>query len=432
MDFLGILKIKALNNSSIIFSGKTQKSLEFSAHSTTSLPIFNSEVIKIGRGKNCDIRIENPSVSLHHATIWSIQFDPTTSPIVYINDNSRNGTVCNTENMFKGETRILTDGDHLEIKTAAFISFEAIPLVFISSPHEQIVTKLKDWQITNTKIGSGSFGSVYVAKFTKRKSPPFAVKIIPKRQTGKFEYDDIHFREVHLLSKASHPNIIKVYEAIADENSIYIFQDLICGGDLFSYLVHENYLRAIPEKETIFIVFQLMKALQFLHKSLHIVHRDLKLDNILMQLPLPKSKIFICDFGIAKLMTQTRTNTCVGTIEYSAPEVFKCDLRGKAVTPYSFKCDAWSLGIITHILLSGISPFYSQSKESILRASREGILNFNKKQFLKVSKPAKGFISALLKVNASDRLDIDGCFEHEWIKNNRPKLESFYREKISH
>ena len=209
-----------------------------------------------------------------------------------------------------------------------------------------------------------------------------------------------------------------------------MFQELVCGGDLFSYLVKDNHLRALPEQEAIFIVFQIMKALQFLHTHLKIIHRDLKLDNVLLQFPLPRSRIYICDFGIAKKMTYSRTNTSVGTIEYSAPEVFNINSKGKAKEPYDYKCDVWSLGIITHILLTGISPFYSEQKEQILVSARRGQLNFARKQFVHVSKSAKAFLLALLEVNPQLRADVDGCFKCAWVANNRAKLERFYRDKI--
>lgn len=211
-----------------------------------------------------------------------------------------------------------------------------------------------------------------------------------------------------------------------------IFQDLACGGDLFSYLVCDGYLRAISEKEAILIVFQLMKALHFLHKNLRIIHRDIKLDNVLLELPIPQSKIYLCDFGIAKYIGHKRTRTCVGTLEYSAPEVFKTEISGKtSIQPYGFKSDMWSLGIVTHILLSGISPFYSDVRENIINGTRIGKLNFNKPQFQKVSQSAKSFIKRLLVVDPQSRMDINDCFEHVWIKLNRPKLEKFYRDKIA-
>ena len=212
---------------------------------------------------------------------------------------------------------------------------------------------------------------------------------------------------------------------------MYLFQDLACGGDLFSYLVKDNHLRAIPEQEAIFIVFQIMKAVQFLHNNLKIVHRDLKLDNVLMQIPLPKSRIYICDFGIAKKLTCSRTNTSVGTIEYSAPEVFNIDSKGKVFQPYNYNCDLWSLGVVTHILLTGISPFYSELKEQILMMARRGQLNFAKKQFVHISKNAKAFLSALLRVDPRLRVDANDSFNCAWIASNRAKLERFYRERIA-
>lgn len=222
---------------------------------------------------------------------------------------------------------------------------------------------------------------------------------------------------------------------------MYIFQDLVCGGDLFSYLIDGKFLKPIAEPEAILIVFQLMQALNFLHRELSIVHRDLKLDNILLEIPIPQSKIYLCDFGIAKYLdnSQQTTDSCVGTIEYCAPEVFSnntkfepCILLQIPNDGYNFKCDLWSLGVICHILLSGISPFYADGdKGNMIRAARFGRLNLNKPQFQKITSFAKDFISKLLKVNPQQRMSIEECFEHPWIKSNRKKLDWYYCKLIS-
>lgn len=184
-----------------------------------------------------------------------------------------------------------------------------------------------------------------------------------------------------------------------------------------------------------------MQALNFLHRHLFIVHRDLKLDNILLELPIPQSRIYLCDFGIAKYLdnSQQTTDTCVGTIEYCAPEVFSnnakfepCFLLQIPHDGYNYKCDLWSLGVICHILLSGISPFYADgNKANMIRAARTGKLNLNKPQFQNTTSFAKNFVRKLLKVNPQHRMSIDECFEHQWIKSNRKKLDWYYHKLIS-
>ncbi|KAI5950552.1 hypothetical protein CANMA_005212 [Candida margitis] len=416
MEIIAVFRIESVDGTKVATYTKSQKLKKLNLGSIGSLPLFASEVIKVGRGKTCDVRIDNPAISLHHATIWSVQFDSDTSPLVYINDNSRNGVLYNGTDMHRGETRLLKDGDTLEFKTAAIFTYETLEV----DTQDNTTITIDTWNISDSLIGTGSFGSVFVASSTTNYKL-YAVKI-SKNGSRSSEFD--------LLRAIKHPNIITLYDAITVNSSTYLFQELVCGGDLFSYLVNDNHLRALPEQEAIFIVFQVMKALQFLHNHLRIVHRDLKLDNILLQLPLPKSRIYICDFGIAKKLTCSRTNTSVGTIEYSAPEVFNIDIKGKASEPYNFKCDTWSLGIVTHILLTGISPFYSESKEHILKSARQGQLNFSRKQFVNISRNAKTFLSALLQVDPNDRVDADGCFNCAWIASNRAKLERFYREKI--
>ncbi|KAI5965273.1 uncharacterized protein KGF55_001493 [Candida pseudojiufengensis] len=432
-EFIGFLRAKQLDNCEITTpSGSQTLKFQVKSEKLLTIPLFTQQVLKIGRSKTSDIKLDNPTISLKHALIWSVKFDSQTPPIVYVHDCSRNGIFLNEVEMKTGETRMLNDGDQLEFRTAAIFSFESM----INEPimeESQIKPDYKineQWIVTSNLIGSGSFGSVFIAKNEKLDKKLYAVKILSAKGSGQIW--NASYYEASLLANIDHPNIIQIHDAIATNSYVYIVQDLVCGGDLFSYITKGNKLKAIPEREVIFIIFQIMKALQFLHKNLNIVHRDLKLDNILLQIPQPRTKIYLCDFGTAKDLSRSggRTNTAVGTIEYSAPEVFKRNHKGKSITPYNFKCDIWSLGVVTHILLSGKSPFYSENAEDILISARKGYLNFNIKQFNGVSHKAQSFIRSLLKVNMDDRLDIDECFEHVWIKNNKMKLETFYREMV--
>lgn len=216
-----------------------------------------------------------------------------------------------------------------------------------------------------------------------------------------------------------------------------------CGGDLFSYLARGNSLGALPEFEALTITYQILGALRYLHQN-NIVHRDLKLDNILLASPEPFTKIVLADFGIAKTTcsTKRRMFTVVGTPEYCAPEVgfdltknpdFKAENLNKLSLfkrGYNSKCDIWSLGIIVHIMLSGISPFYEDGDEiNIINSAKRGHLKLHLRQWSKSSSFAKDFVQSLLSVDIEKRLNVRECFEHSWIKMHEGELVRIY-EKI--
>lgn len=198
---------------------------------------------------------------------------------------------------------------------------------------------------------------------------------------------------------------------------------------MFSYISRQTSLIALPEKEIIVIIYQTLKILDYLHNDLKIIHRDLKLDNLLMEIPIPFSKIYLCDFGIAKQLysLNQRTNSLVGTLEYSAPEVFE-----NQFTNYDYKCDMWSLGVICYILCSGISPFFSYNGkiDYVKKAKFNHDLQLSIPQLKNVSSGAKDFITRLIQFNPSERMDTTACFKHPWISENSHLLKRIYQERI--
>ncbi|CAK9439608.1 uncharacterized protein LODBEIA_P37080 [Lodderomyces beijingensis] len=138
-------------------------------------------------------------------TLNGTKFDPTTPPVLYVNDNSRNGVVFNGQEMQRGETRMVKDGDELEIKTAALLTYEALSLdpITPSYTHHNTDATVGKWQITPIKIGCGSFGSVYVARLSGSLKS-FAVKVLHPKIPDLTLSNSRSNREYNLLNGIKH------------------------------------------------------------------------------------------------------------------------------------------------------------------------------------------------------------------------------------
>lgn len=452
------------------------------------LALRKHSMIKVGRHrKECQLVLSDPSISSVHAIIWVTLFDEDAMPMFYIRDVSLNGIQINGLLLKKNNTYLLQDNDVINMwnnnnnnlfntdnskmlyhqnyckPLFKFVSHSTQPLNSSGLDlHDKlnISKRIGDWEIGTRVIGNGTFGHVLVCykdrnydnnnnnitsnttttllKANKFKKTEYAVKII-RVKINKID------KEAKILSTLKHPNIIKVHRTFNDLNgNLYIFQDLIPGGDLFSYLAKGSCLSSIPESESLLIVFQILQALKYLH-SKGIVHRDLKLDNILLCSPEPCTRIILADFGIAKHLTSDlkRMHTIVGTPEYCAPEVgFKADRQiyqnfSRVATidndhpGYDEKCDLWSLGVITHIMVSGISPFYGDGTEKcIIKNTKNGQLNFTTLHWRKVSVIAKHFVKALLTVDVEKRLDSIAALNHPWISKHIDQLNQIYERRV--
>ncbi|QEU58205.1 Mek1 [Kluyveromyces lactis] len=409
-----------------------------------------NKVLKLGRNtEECVYSVEHPSVSNIHCVLWGIRFDPESVPLCYIKDMSLNGTMVNGQVLSRDVPYLLSNQDVIQLPNGAKFKFSAVK----SETMSQFMTGLRiksewdRWKIVPRIVGSGTFGHVLVAekldhnmkKQVVKKTVSYAVKVINTAKTRMV-------KEATILEKLNHPNIIRIHQSCTDAlGNVYIFQDLISGGDLFSYLAKGDCLVPISETESLIIIYQILLALKFLHSN-GIVHRDLKLDNILLHTPEPCTKVVLADFGIAKELSQStkeRMHTVVGTPEYCAPEVgFKADRniyrsfsRTATLDPdnngYDSKCDIWSLGVITHIMLTGISPFYGDGSEaSIIKNVRTGKLNFTARQWIAITDSAKSFVKKCLQVSTFNRCDVEEALHQVWVEKHTSQLERIYKKKV--
>jgi calcium-dependent protein kinase len=146
-----------------------------------------------------------------------------------------------------------------------------------------------------------------------------------------------------------HPNICRLKEWFVDEKYYCLVQDLCEGGELFDQIVNNGGLK---EAQARMIIKRMLSVIQYCH-DMGIMHRDLKPENILLEKNLSPDTIKIIDFGGAKLFDASQEKFQVekiGTPYYIAPEVLDKN--------YNQKCDVWSIGVISFMLLCGKTPFY--------------------------------------------------------------------------
>ena len=267
-------------------------------------------------------------------------------------------------------------------------------------------------------LGKGSFGLVRVISLKKEPEKKFALKIIEKDKVKDKVY--LLEREITILRSMDHPNIINFYETFQDSKYLYIVMENCCGGDLMDHLCHKNHL---DEREVCKIMYKLFSAINYVHKK-KIVHRDLKLENILFFDKTPESDLKIIDFGLSAIVkakihsffshdkdvleASNDLNTKVGTPLYVAPEVLKGN--------YSYECDIWSLGVIMFILLSGDPPFFNATEDKLFDLIEKGEYNFKNKVWEKVSLKAKDLIMRILKVNPKKRATASQILKHGWFQ----------------
>jgi len=215
--------------------------------------------------------------------------------------------------------------------------------------------------------------------------------------------------EIYIMSELDHPNIVRLKEVYLSNDKIYLIMEVCQGGDLFDRL-NEQPNNHYTEQQCAILVNQMLKAVRYIH-SKGIVHRDLKLENFLFSTRAPDSQLKLIDFGISKHFSGSLKES-VGTPYTVAPEV----ILGK----YDERCDMWSIGVLTYLLLSGETPFGGcddESLEAVRNRILSGSLVFEPKHvWSNVSQQGKEFVRKLLVTDPNDRLFAREAQKSEWLK----------------
>jgi len=251
------------------------------------------------------------------------------------------------------------------------------------------------------------YNEIFVA--TNKKGKKVILKKIDKSKT----HSEFLSNETKAASIVKHPNIAKFYEHFEDEHYVYIVMEYVEGVDLFE-LLETHRFKPIREKYVKKIFRKLVKTVIYLHKN-GIVHRDLKLENIMLLLD--RKNIKLIDFGLCEIGKSCRdifTHSC-GSPDYVSPEIM-------AHEPYTgCKADVWSLGTLLFALLFAELPFSLEERVSNLSRSLPAPpLLFPDTLKEPISNDAKDLIQKMLAMEERKRPFLEEVIQHPWMKYNPP------------
>ena len=283
------------------------------------------------------------------------------------------------------------------------------------------------------RIGQGAFGKVNLG-LNVLTGRVVAIKSFKKTSVEKFKQKIKKIQyETELMKRFNHKNITKILEVFNDEEYMLIIMEYINGGNLFNFVKKR---RKLSEKMAKFIFRQIILGIQHIH-SKNVVHRDIKLENILIDF---NNNVKICDFGIGRVLSsedELLFDKC-GTPMYMAPEII---LSNEEKGYNGFPVDIWSSGITLYIMLSGSLPYslkrknnknenlpLNSMKDNNNSYLQEQIVKLKPKEIGSISKEAKDLLKGLLNKNPSNRLTCDEILNHPWLKHgtNMDFLESRY------
>ncbi|XP_063403821.1 serine/threonine-protein kinase 33-like isoform X1 [Mytilus trossulus] len=282
-----------------------------------------------------------------------------------------------------------------------------------SIPHTRIDEEswINKYYEVGEKIGQGMFGKVF--KVTHKETDEYwAMKVVNKEKAGGSAIKLLE-REVAILKMVDQDNIIKLNEVFETGKKMFLVMELCEGGELADVLREKE---KFSESDTKVIMKKMFDAISYLHKK-DIVHRDLKLENILLSQnpkdPADKLHIKVTDFGLSVVKGGVGHDNMMqdfcGTPIYMSPEI----IDNKA---YSQQCDVWAMGVIMYSLLCGSPPFKANTEEELYEIIKKGEIDYTTNPVWNtISEDAKKCIELMLRTDPAHRSSASEVLHHAWI-----------------
>ncbi|NXD98099.1 MYLK2 kinase, partial [Chaetorhynchus papuensis] len=258
-------------------------------------------------------------------------------------------------------------------------------------------------------LGGGKFGEVHTCT-EKETGLKLAAKVIRKQGAKDKE---MVLLEIDVMNQLNHHNLIQLYDAIETPREIILFMEFVEGGELFERIIDDDY--HLTEVDCMVFVRQICEGIRFMH-HMGVLHLDLKPENILC-VAATGHMVKIIDFGLARRYNPNeKLKVNFGTPEFLSPEVVNYE-------QVSYSTDMWSMGVITYMLLSGLSPFLGDDDTETLNNVLAANWYFDEETFESVSDEAKDFVSNLIIKDKSARMSADQCLQHPWLNNLAEKAK---------
>ena len=259
-------------------------------------------------------------------------------------------------------------------------------------------------------LGKGSFGEVYLST-KKGRNQYFATKKMDRKQADQPSVRKYFENEIKILQSLNHPNIVKLEEVKATKDYYYIVMEYINGGSLTDCLkkYQQKFGKAFPESIVQYLMIQIVDAIKYIHAR-KIIHRDLKLDNIMVSfdnendknnLNMMRAKVKIIDFGFAINLKGNLAFSALGSPINMDPVILqKFSKKDNRQLGYDEKADIWSLGTVCYEMLIGQSVFNADTMNELVRKVENGSYNVP----TSVSKEVVSFLNGMLQYDGNNRL----------------------------
>lgn len=276
----------------------------------------------------------------------------------------------------------------------------------------QAVLKKKGYTLQR-KLAAGAFGQVYSALKSRHngKEEMSAVKVMDLDKCGEKFKQKFLPRELSVLIQVRHVNVIKVFDIFRMGGRIYIFMEFAPNGTIADYIKKND---ALSESRSKLWFTQTGSALQYCHNKFGIAHRDIKVDNIMLDY---SNNAKLTDFGFARIAYDPDTGklnlseTFCGTLPYYCPQI----LQKRAYNP--FKADVWAMGVVLYGMLNNKFPFKFRDLRRMLQTQLNRIWKYREDREDLLSREVRDLISRIFEPDEARRPSMDDVMRHPWCQS---------------